>query len=179
MDVYQAKLLEAPRYPHFLVPIRIYTTRLFIWTLEKVSEKTKVCKLLGGLWREKEGGRHKLNSTQQISTGPGFPLLPGCPERLTKRSFLSSKRHFMAVWNCWASVSLRSSSSFWGWYRRCSKWFSMAAWIWDVEKSQWGQDRSMWSAPRPASSQATYFPAEPTSWQLAGMFGLADSKIFH
>lgn len=46
---------------------------------------------------------------------------------------MSSKRHFMAVRNCWASVSLRSSSSFWGWYRYCSRWVSMTAWAWEMQ----------------------------------------------
>ena len=131
-------------------------------------------KFSGGKWRK---ARMRLNFIQldkhQVEC-PGLPPLPGCQESLTRWSFLSSKRHFMAVWNCWASVPLRSSSSFWGWYKRCSRRFSMAAWTWNAGRVS--EDRT---------GAHGYHPAKPPN-SLQGpqagslhAFGGVGSKIFN
>ena len=119
----------------------------------------------------------RLNSIQldkhQIEW-PGLPPLPGCQEDLTRRAFLSSKRYFMAVWNCRVSVPLRCSSSVWGWYKLCSRWFAMAAWTWNAGRVS--EDRTGAHSQHPAKPPNSLQRLQAGSLHTLGGVG---SKIFN
>lgn len=92
-------------------------------------------------------------------------LVGSCQASLTRWPHLSSRRHFMAVWNCWASVALRSSSSFCGWYRYCSRWVSMTAWAWESQSLR----TEDWGVGQHQGQQPSGFPLPPCrAHQLAG-----------